>query len=406
MRPKFLASTLFLVILSLAIICAVPRSFATPNIYIYPSVATGEPGATFDIEVRISSAADVFGWEFQLGWNASVLTFTRIVEGSFLKGIEQRETMFVNKTYQDEIDNDTIAAGCTRLGYVSGVDGSGTLARVSFVVENKGETVLELFQTKLVDSRPTPYPIEHTATSGLFSNIAGFPYASFTYAPSVVNINETMVFDASASYDADGSVVAYSWDFGDGQNASETTPFTSHAFSEGGTYPVSLTVTDNEGWNSSVTEEVQVRFAHNVAVGSISLSAESVTVGDTVTITVVVMNEGAETESPTTRVFYDSQEAATAQTTSNLLSGLNRTLTFQWDTGGVTPGDYRIKAVVDQVPSEGDTSDNTKLGRTVTLTGVAELPWVQIGLGVVVVIVIVLLAVYFLRRRGKGVSQP
>ena len=51
-------------------------------------------------------------------------------------------------------------------------------------------------------------------------------------------------FDASASFDPDGSIVAYAWDFGDGTTA--TGPTTSHTFASAG-YVATLTVTDNLG---------------------------------------------------------------------------------------------------------------------------------------------------------------
>ncbi|MGB3209625.1 MAG: PKD domain-containing protein [Desulforhopalus sp.] len=51
-------------------------------------------------------------------------------------------------------------------------------------------------------------------------------------------------FDASGSFDSDGSLVSYSWDFGDG--ATGTGVSASHQFT--GTYPsVTLTVIDNSG---------------------------------------------------------------------------------------------------------------------------------------------------------------
>jgi len=58
----------------------------------------------------------------------------------------------------------------------------------------------------------------------------------------------TVTFDASGSYDpdADGSIVSYSWDFGDGSTS--TGMKTSHIFTSAGEYTVTLTVTDDHGW--------------------------------------------------------------------------------------------------------------------------------------------------------------
>jgi PKD repeat protein len=62
--------------------------------------------------------------------------------------------------------------------------------------------------------------------------------------------------DATASTDPDGAVVSYAWDFGDtstGQGATAT-----HTYAAAGTYTVALTVKDNEGATSTISEPVTV----------------------------------------------------------------------------------------------------------------------------------------------------
>jgi PKD repeat protein len=51
--------------------------------------------------------------------------------------------------------------------------------------------------------------------------------------------------DGSGSYDPEGSIVAYEWDFGDGETITEVNP--THTYAQDGTYTVALTVTDNKG---------------------------------------------------------------------------------------------------------------------------------------------------------------
>lgn len=58
------------------------------------------------------------------------------------------------------------------------------------------------------------------------------------------------------SSDADGSVVSWSWDFGDGGSSVAASP--SHTFSAAGTYTVSLMVTDDDGSTDSVSHDVTV----------------------------------------------------------------------------------------------------------------------------------------------------
>ena len=114
----------------------------------------------------INGVRDLFGWQVQLSWLASILDLANVTEGDFLKGIEENPTLFIYKTYEDQVGNDSVVIACTRLGAVLGVDGSGTLASISFRATEPGSTILDLFDTILVDSRPTPFPIEHYSTDG------------------------------------------------------------------------------------------------------------------------------------------------------------------------------------------------------------------------------------------------
>ena len=63
-------------------------------------------------------------------------------------------------------------------------------------------------------------------------------------------------FDGSGSYDPDGEIVSYEWDFGDGTSSNEV--IISHIYDEAGTYTITLTVTDNEGATDSETIEITI----------------------------------------------------------------------------------------------------------------------------------------------------
>jgi chitodextrinase len=64
-------------------------------------------------------------------------------------------------------------------------------------------------------------------------------------ADQTVILGETVNFDGSGSYDLDGTIVAYDWDFGDSNSGSGET--TTHDYLEAGEYTVALTVTDDDG---------------------------------------------------------------------------------------------------------------------------------------------------------------
>ena len=65
-------------------------------------------------------------------------------------------------------------------------------------------------------------------------------------------------FRAINSYDTDGEIVLYRWDFGDGETATVTTNIVRHEYEEQGYLSVTLTVVDNLGKSASTTATRQV----------------------------------------------------------------------------------------------------------------------------------------------------
>ncbi len=68
-------------------------------------------------------------------------------------------------------------------------------------------------------------------------------------------------FDGSASFDLDGSIVAYDWAFGDGTTGAGATP--SHAYAATGAKTVTLTVTDDGGLTDTATTTATITLTPN-----------------------------------------------------------------------------------------------------------------------------------------------
>ena len=92
------------------------------------------------------------------------------------------------------------------------------------------------------------------STTVKFSVINKKPVADFSYLPNNPKIGQTVYLDASSSYDPEGNIVRYYWDFGDGSNG--TGEWTSHKYSNFGIYNVTLTVWDEKNASSSITKKI------------------------------------------------------------------------------------------------------------------------------------------------------
>ncbi len=82
------------------------------------------------------------------------------------------------------------------------------------------------------------------------------PTAVISANPTSGYLPLTVSLDASGSTDPDGTIVSYSWDFGDGTTTSGISA--SKTYTTADTYTVSLTVTDDEGATSTATTNIVV----------------------------------------------------------------------------------------------------------------------------------------------------
>jgi PKD repeat protein len=85
------------------------------------------------------------------------------------------------------------------------------------------------------------------------SNVA--PTADYGYSPNEPSINDVITF-TDESFDSDGSIVSWMWDFDDGNTSTAQNP--SYSYSNPGQYNVSLTVTDDDGATDSIIQTIFV----------------------------------------------------------------------------------------------------------------------------------------------------
>jgi len=122
------------------------------------------------------------------------------------------------------------------------------------------------------------------------------PYADFIYTPSIVLFNLPVTFNASTSYDLDGTITDYAWNMGD--STVKNGVIVTHTYTELGNFTVTLTVTDNDGLTNTTSTTVWVRNAPPIANFTFSPSAP--VVGELVTF-----NGSLSTPEGGTIVSYD-----------------------------------------------------------------------------------------------------
>lgn len=78
---------------------------------------------------------------------------------------------------------------------------------------------------------------------------------TITASATTAEVDETITFDVSAT-DPDGDTLTYSWDFGD--STADDGASVTHAYTEAGTYTVTVTADDGNGGTSTQTQSITV----------------------------------------------------------------------------------------------------------------------------------------------------
>jgi hypothetical protein len=93
------------------------------------------------------------------------------------------------------------------------------------------------------------------------SNLDEPPVANFSWMPLNPYPNQPVLFNASTSFDPDGIIVLYEWDWDSDGSYEEngTTPVATHTWASGGAYPVTLRVTDDDNDSATHSDVVLVQ---------------------------------------------------------------------------------------------------------------------------------------------------
>lgn len=183
------------------------KLFVDPPEIIDPTLT---PGSQFNVDIKIESALDLYGYAFNLSYDTTVLTSIGAVvtppdnDTNFtteISIVDENGYVTINVTYHPPADPITILPPTT-------------IATIYFQVQSYGCTALDLHDTRLIDQHGAP--IAHDVEDGFFCTlIADVAITSvetstnMTYAGRTVNItvvaanlgDTTETFNVTAYYD-------------------------------------------------------------------------------------------------------------------------------------------------------------------------------------------------------------
>jgi hypothetical protein len=364
------------------------------------------PGSDFSVNVNVINASGVYGLEFSLGFNATLLNANSITAGSFI---------LLSAVVTSQVDNVT---GFVKFNVSasSSMDGNGILAQISFHVQDLGRTPLHLYDIQLVDS--LGQPLSFTSTDGSFDNVllakltveppeiidpTLLPPATFKINVTVADVRDLYGYQFNLTFDQNVLIclqdevidVLNETHYIPNQMIDNTrgfifinvtyyspavpldvdaaTALVTIKFRVKTIGATNLTLTHTglvDSGGQPITHEVHDGFFQSlivdVGIADISAVPSVLYPGDSVNVSVTVTNTGNSTETFSIDVYRNSTLLATLNITS-LAPDTNYTVTFIWDTSGVSFGKYRLSAQILPLPFETHISDNTLIDGIVKL---------------------------------------
>jgi hypothetical protein len=124
-------------------------SLTAGTISITPASLAEPVGQAFILSVDVSGASDLYGYQFDVGFDPTLLRANSVTEGSFLGA--GGPTIFVAGTIDDTAGSITANADILD-GAVSGVNGDGDFLDISFVTLAPGSSSVQIFNLTALDS--------------------------------------------------------------------------------------------------------------------------------------------------------------------------------------------------------------------------------------------------------------
>jgi Cohesin domain/PEP-CTERM motif len=144
-RGRMNMKRFFLVTLFTGTLALTPfRALADNVVSIQPAASNASVGDSFTLDVDITGATDLYDFEFDIGFNPSVLSVTGVTEGSFLPDGNGGEPTFFLPGTIDNVGGSVSFNADTLLGPPPGVTGDGTLMVIDFTAIGAGTSAVTI----------------------------------------------------------------------------------------------------------------------------------------------------------------------------------------------------------------------------------------------------------------------
>jgi hypothetical protein len=373
-----------------------------------------KPPKNFTIDITITSAKNLYGFNLKLSYNTTILDVAQMEEGPFLKSFG---TTVINKMEDNPLTG-VIWIAISLVSSAPPANGNGTLATVTFNVTQLGESTLHLYETKLSDQNGAD--LLHETSDGYFNNVllaklyveppsiidpSLTPASTFLINIMIANVTGLYGYEFKLFYDTsflngigvliypqppnetnftpkveiddrNGVIFVNVTYYPPAESVSTIAPLKLATITfQVQTYGASILdlnqtkLVDNEGnliIHVAVDGFVSVK-PPDVAILEVSAAPTMVYPGTMVNIQVIAANLGIfrkETFNVTT--YYGATKIATV-TVIDLLPLTNITLPFSWNTAGIPPNNYVISARASTVPLEINTTNNFLSDGTISI---------------------------------------
>ena len=221
-----------------------------------PLAPTSDVGVNFTVTITLESASNQ-----QINSAALRLNF----DPTYLQVVSANEAPTGNPLTSFSIgpnfDNSLGTIDYTASIFNTTVDANNIrLIDIVFEPIQNGSTALSFDLSNGNTAAVEPPAIDVTGTTNNIDLVIGStgqpPVPDFTISPNPAETNQVVTLDASGSTD-DGTIVDYSWDFGDGSPAGSGMN-TTKSYTLANTYDITLTVMDNDNETAFITKQIVV----------------------------------------------------------------------------------------------------------------------------------------------------